>query len=127
MLKSSAIPASLPRFHHILPLANKHGCLRLTLRRGTPGFFTLWTCKEAYVKALGRGLSKSLNSFEVSLADGGKPRILSDSEDNAHLNSWRLLLFEPRRNVLGCVAVDIASTLVELRDYDSGVLLQRIV
>jgi 4'-phosphopantetheinyl transferase len=91
------------------------------------GFFTLWTCKEAYIKALGRGLSKPLNSFEVSLADGGKPRILSDSEDNAHLNSWRLMLFEPRRNVLGCVAVDVASTLVELRDYDSGVLLQRIV
>ncbi|ARO86881.1 hypothetical protein EBAPG3_003340 [Nitrosospira lacus] len=90
-------------------------------------FFTLWTCKEAYIKALGRGLLKPLNSFEISLAERGEPKILSDSEDNAHLSSWRLLPFEPRRNVLGCVAVDVASTRVELRDYDSGVLLRHIV
>ena len=90
-------------------------------------FFTLWTCKEAYIKALGRGLSKPLDSFEICLAEGREPKISFDSEDNAHLNSWRLLLFEPRRNILGCVAVDIASTRVELLDYDSGALLRRIV
>lgn len=94
---------------------------------GDTRFFTLWTCKEAYIKALGQGLSKSLDSFEIGFAEGGEPKILSDSGNNAHPGSWRLLRFEPRRNVLGCVAVDVASTRVELRDYDSGALLRRIV
>lgn len=90
------------------------------------GFFTLWTCKEAYIKALGLGLSKPLDSFEISLAKSREPKILFDSDDNTLPNSWRLLLFEPGPNVLGCVAVDIASKVVELRDYSSGVLLGRL-
>lgn len=33
-------------------------------------FFAIWTLKEAVVKAMGTGLSTSLDSFEVSLAQG---------------------------------------------------------
>lgn len=34
------------------------------------GFFALWTLKESYLKALGRGLSKPLQSFCVRLENG---------------------------------------------------------
>ena len=34
------------------------------------GFFRLWTCKEAFLKALGVGLTVPLNGFEVELRPG---------------------------------------------------------
>ena len=92
-------------------------------------FFTLWVCKEAYIKALGRGLSKPLNSFAISVAMGKKgseSRIFFDSDDVAAPASWQLLIFELNRNALGCLAVNRACKIVELREYGSGTLLQRI-
>ncbi|HEX8874971.1 MAG TPA: 4'-phosphopantetheinyl transferase superfamily protein [Nitrosospira sp.] len=102
-------------------------------------FFTFWVCKEAYIKALGRGLSKPLNSFEISLAkrtkgmelgmegvEGMEAKILSDSDDKTAQASWRLLLFEPNRNVLGCLAANATCKVAELLEYSSGRLLRRM-
>jgi 4'-phosphopantetheinyl transferase len=39
-------------------------------------FFRLWTCKEAFLKATGEGLSRSTRSYEIELFDGGGARLL---------------------------------------------------
>jgi 4'-phosphopantetheinyl transferase len=46
-------------------------------------FFLYWTRKEAYIKALGEGLSHPLRRFSVSLADG-ESRVLAEPEGVAH-------------------------------------------
>jgi 4'-phosphopantetheinyl transferase len=60
-----------------------------------PGaFFTCWTRKEAFVKALGGGLSVPLNSFQVSIQSDRPARLLWAEGDAS--GPWSLLdLSEP--------------------------------
>jgi 4'-phosphopantetheinyl transferase len=39
-------------------------------------FFRLWTCKEAFLKATGEGLSRSTRSYEIELLPDGGARLL---------------------------------------------------
>jgi 4'-phosphopantetheinyl transferase len=56
----------------------------------TQGFFNCWTRKEAYVKAVGRGLGLPLHSFDVSLGDSANARLLRASAVQEDGRSWSL-------------------------------------
>lgn len=54
------------------------------------GFFNCWTRKEAYIKAVGRGLGLPLDSFDVTLDSGPRAQLLRASTHNEDGRCWSL-------------------------------------
>ncbi len=69
-------------------------------------FFNCWTRKEAYLKALGDGLSRPLGDFEVSLVPGEPAKLLRVGWDPAERDRWSLQALEPALGYVGAVAVE---------------------
>jgi 4'-phosphopantetheinyl transferase len=66
-------------------------------------FFRCWTRKEAYIKAIGKGLSQALDAFDVTLAPGA-PALLRADEDDA--SRWLLRDIEVGEGYAGALAVE---------------------
>ncbi|MGH8689268.1 MAG: 4'-phosphopantetheinyl transferase family protein [Burkholderiales bacterium] len=76
---------------------------RLDARCKPLAFFRCWTRKEAFVKALGDGLSHPLDGFDVSLAPGEPARILRVGRTPGDGCGWRLRSFVPVPGLIGAV------------------------
>lgn len=70
------------------------------------GFFNAWTRKEALLKALGAGLSRPLDSFDVTLTPGAPARLIRLS--GALADRWQLLPLEIGPDFPGCIALRYA-------------------
>jgi 4'-phosphopantetheinyl transferase len=65
--------------------------LRSIPRQDIPhAFFRCWTRKEAFIKALGEGLSHPLHQFDVELRAGNSPCLLNTRPDPAEAARWTL-------------------------------------
>ena len=68
-------------------------------------FFHGWTCKEAWLKAVGSGLLFPLGQFSVSLDPAEPARMVSIRDDAVEAAAWWLESFEPVPGYLGAIAV----------------------
>lgn len=79
-------------------------------------FYRCWTRKEAYIKALGEGLSMSLDSFEVTLCE--QPRFVALRDGRETPESWALLDVSPGPEFVAAAALrgqDLAVRRFRLR------------
>lgn len=79
--------------------------MRLPAQERPQGFFNCWTRKEAFIKALGEGLSHPLEAFDVSLAPGKPARLLRVGRVRASRCGWTLSSFVPGPGLVGAVAL----------------------
>ena len=68
------------------------------------GFFNCWTRKEAFVKALGDGLSMPLDRFDVTLAPGEPAKVLRVENTPGDSSGWRLDSFCPAAGYVAAFA-----------------------
>lgn len=69
-------------------LAERTLLREIPLQRRHETFFRIWTRKEAYIKALGEGLSHPLHQFDVSLDDPA--RLIATRPNAAEAQRWQL-------------------------------------
>jgi len=69
-------------------------------------FFHCWARKEAYVKAVGQGLSLPLERFAVSLPPEQPERLLHTNYDPAEADRWSLKAINAAPGYVGAVVVE---------------------
>jgi 4'-phosphopantetheinyl transferase len=68
-------------------------------------FYEAWTRKEAFVKALGCGLGRPLDSFDVTFGPGEPARLVRSLVDPLETERFTLYAFEPEAGYVGAIAV----------------------
>jgi 4'-phosphopantetheinyl transferase len=84
--------------------AERAGLSNIPLSQRHEIFFRIWTQKEAYIKALGEGLSHPLHQFDVSLGDAA---LMATRPDPSEAQRWHLQSLNIAPGFAAAVAVEI--------------------
>lgn len=91
----------------------------LAALRGVPtaardaAFFSLWSRKEAWLKATGDGIGDSLAKIEVAFLPAVEPRVLAIAGDTAVAAEWTLRPLHPAAGFVGALAIQRRSVSVQ--------------
>jgi 4'-phosphopantetheinyl transferase len=89
-----------------------------------PGFYRLWTRKEAYIKAIGTGLGHPLDQFAVT-EEAGRCHFVHLDGDREAAREWSLVHIDPPHRAahggdgfVGAMAIARPEETVELRQFE---------
>ena len=78
-------------------------------------FFNGWSRKEAYIKAIGKGLSIPLDSFDVSIKPEEPAKIFSINNQTNH--HWNLMDSDIDKNYKSAFAIEAEIGEVDIKQY----------
>lgn len=78
-------------------------------------FFEAWTRKEAFLKAVGEGLSRELQSFDVSLSPGTSARLLRVEGDSGAPQRYEMHALELGADCVAALVVERRGVRVRVR------------
>lgn len=113
-----APPDNFPRLVEQFFSANENAAFRaLPESKRAAAFFAGWTCKEAYVKALGTGVSLPLDSFDVTMDPDAPARLLADRLCPRRVETWSLHTFTPAPAYVAALAIEIPHPTLTFYQY----------
>jgi 4'-phosphopantetheinyl transferase len=80
-------------------------------------FYEYWTCKEAFIKAIGEGVSHPLDSFEIEFKDEGAPHLHRLDQQASDSKLWTIKIFKPGAGYSAALAVEAAQINVEFYTF----------
>lgn len=84
-------------------------------------FFTVWTRKEAYIKAKGKGLSLPLDRFDVSVVPGAA-KLLNVQGDDREAERWSLVELTPGSGYAATLAAEAGNWQIKLWQWSFSTL-----
>lgn len=84
-------------------------------------FYRIWTCKEAYLKAIGAGLSFPLGKFSVSAAPDEPPGLLAVEGAPEETSRWSFVAIDVGDELAAALAVEGHGWTLERREWIHGV------
>ncbi len=85
----------------------------LPVEKQLAGFYRGWTCKEAYLKATGRGMSLSLSSFCVAIDPAQSASLLSVVDQPTEPERWMIQSLELASGYAAAVMVACPDCRIE--------------
>lgn len=86
-------------------------------------FLRVWTLKEAFIKAIGTGLTMPLGDFAFENIDSPRPRVRMLSPALGDGQQWQFLTFAPAEGFVAALAIDtspgVGAAALRLRRFES--------
>jgi len=80
-------------------------------------FFNCWTRKEAFIKAIGEGLSFPLQEFDVSVKPDEPAKLLSLHGNQLEAARWSMIDLQPTNNYAAALVVENTRYSISYRDW----------
>jgi 4'-phosphopantetheinyl transferase len=94
--------------------------LALPEKQHALGFFNCWTRKEAFIKAVGEGLSFPLDKFEVSLEPDKPAKLLATDWEPKAVSRWSIYSMSPGPDLVGSLAIEGLVKDVKFWNWDKS-------
>ncbi|RZK13103.1 MAG: 4'-phosphopantetheinyl transferase superfamily protein [Flavobacterium sp.] len=91
----------------------------LPAEQQTLGFFNCWTRKEAFIKAVGEGLSFPLDQFEVSLEPDKPAKLLATDWNPKAVSKWSMYSLAAGTDFVGSLVIEGLVERVKFYNWQS--------